>query len=384
MDSMNSAFTVQEHVESGASFTPTRRRSNRKDEDKTPTNSRRPQIQEKIPIMPPPTANPFIVPQASYPATMPLSSTSTLQPFHGSQSSDVHPSALPAFNFPCRQYPNSRPAAGNYSLGLNFPMHNRRMSLPTFAKPQRIALPKLPTLQSQFSSPPKYTGATMENGSIVINNGPGYHLRNPTDLLEAMQAHPNETYSNIQALGRDNINLKQELVNLRVEMDNRMEENRIANMKHGQEMAVNLDQFFEASSSKVVPLLACVDRLQNEICRLKGGGKMMHGAWFSDEEFSAAVQAISAGETNWDILSANKLAAQQISGDYTYGNQEGHDIKGKGKANEGTGEAKGKKKPLWNPNAVGVCWTFASIVSLTWCRQLSSPLWRVVCLKSRM
>lgn len=249
--------------------------------------------------------------------------------------------------------------ANSHGLGFRLPLRNRRMTAPTGVhkpQPRRLPLSTLPALQYPFVSPHQASSAPISSVSFVINNGPGYKIRNATDLLEAMQAHPNETFANIQALGNDNIRLSQQLVTLQQEMEKRMDENRQANEKHGKEMTENLKKLYEYQNGKEHVLHTCISRLETDVCSLRGGGKVVRGLWFSDAEFAAANQLVISGESNWDLITVQKLAAQHSSSENSNGSEEGMDIKGKGKAKErtGKGKCKEKKKPRWNPNAVGL------------------------------
>ena len=189
-----------------------------------------------------------------------------------------------------------------------------------------------------------------------------------------MQAHPNKTFTAIRALGNDNIRLN----TLTQELENQLEEMSEENKNFGDQMIKKLHEMFESQNRKEMALHACIDRLENEICRLRGGGKMMHGIWFSDEEFVVATQLIEAGQTEWDKIVENKLAALQSCGEdlndtYYYGRERSQDSKGKGESAEGNGkgneeraegngkgneegnrEEKEKKKQGLNPSVVSL------------------------------
>lgn len=129
-------------------------------------------------------------------------------------------------------------------------------------------------------------------------------------------------------------------------MESRTEEDRERNKNHNEDIMEKFDRILGMEWCKQNLLHICIDRLENEICLLRGGGRIVQGVWLSGEEFTIAHQGVTDGEYNWDEYLANKLAAEQGSGSTSNGSEQG-DVKGMGKW-----KGKGEEKPRWNPNAV--------------------------------
>jgi hypothetical protein len=190
------------------------------------------------------------------------------------------------------------------------------------------------------------------SGPNAINNG---EIRNPNDLLEAIKARPHETFEKIRDLGAENILLKNENAALRLEMEEMVEENRERDKRRGEQFQATLAQLYSVQEAKETVLHVCIGRLQDDICELRGGGRVMHGSWFSDEEFQAGSELVASGEITWNELVDRKVMARHAPAANSSGSTE-DDIKDKVEARDdagnGNGRATGKESQPWNPNAV--------------------------------
>ena len=222
---------------------------------------------------------------------------------------------------------------------------------------RRMSVPALSTLQSPFTYPSPSINVTFDNGATLSNGIFGFQARSPIDLLEAIQAHPDETFVNIRVIGNENIRLKQNILNLKQEMN----QNRERHRKDAEAMNGKIQQLFSIETTMQTVLRATVERLENEVCRLRGGGRVVQGVWLDDDEFAASAQAVLAGETNWDDCIRGRVATfRQACIDASNGSSEEEDVQGKGKGTDGT--ANDEKKPSWNPNAVSLPLPF----TITW------------------
>jgi hypothetical protein len=265
---------------------------------------------------------------------------------------------LPTFSL--SQQPDTKEFASAFELAV--PLRNRRMTSPAemhHTRPRRMTMSSLSNLQTPFSSPQNPPAATLTVAA------PAYQIRNPIDLLEVIQAHPTETFTRIQDLGRENIRLEDEIKFLRNENKFTQDSKDRAHKNHSDTMVAHFDAILRYEWCKQNLLHSCTERLENQIVQLKGGGRMVQGEWMSEASYAALEQtALDAqggvgaqtglgiqGENNWDELVAQKLfteaEAEPQSPTAWNGSEEGEEVKGKGKAKE-------KLAPLLDPNAVGL------------------------------
>ena len=275
------------------------------------------------------------------------------------------------FSTSLSQQPNTKEFTSAFELVV--PLRNRRMTSPAemhHPQPRFMAMPSLSSLQSPFNSPQKPPTATLAVAA------PAYQIRNPIDLLEVIQTHPTETFTRIQDLGRENICLKDEMKFLRNENKFTQDSKDQAHKNHSDTMVAHFGAILHYEWCKQNLLHSCIERLENQIVQLKGGGKMVQGEWISEASYAALEQTAfdtqggvgaqtglgiqdgvgAQGENNWDELVAQELSteaeAEAQSPTVSNGSEEGEDVKGKGKVKE-------KLAPRLDPSAVGLQPSFA-------------------------
>ena len=115
-------------------------------------------------------------------------------------------------------------------------------------------------------------------------------------------------------------------------------------MKYNLNMMATVDKLLEIGRHKQNLLHICIARHEEEICRLRDGGKMVQGRWVSDNAFSEMVNEGSGGltgEYDWDAF----IAAGLVGGTRSDSTSE--------VSEEEKGKSKGEGRPRFNPNAVG-------------------------------
>ena len=237
-----------------------------------------------------------------------------------------------------------------FGLGLGLPLRNRRMTAPDQrppSLPSRKALPTLFTLQSPFDSPPKLSFATLYSTPNPNDTESGFRLRHAIDLLEAVQAHPEEIYTVIKSLGNDNIRLQRKVSVLEQELKVLKENESARNEAFDLNVKDTVEKILAVGETKQYLLQACIYRLGSKICELRGGGQVIQGVWLNDEEYDAGLQDVVRGKTTWEQFTANKLAREQ-EGSISNASEETVDVKEKGKAMQETPTRR------FNPNAVGL------------------------------
>ena len=196
---------------------------------------------------------------------------------------------------------------------------------------------------------------------------PAYQIRNPVDLFEVIQAYPTETFTRIQDLGRENICLKDEIKFLRNENKFTQDSKDRAHKNHSDTMMAQFDIVLYYERCKQNLLHSAIERFENQIIQLKGGGRMVQGEWMGEEAYVASEQTAFGiqqgageqtdlaiqGKNEWDVLVAQQLSleaeAKAKSPTPSNDSDEVEGVKDKGKD-------KGKEKPLpqLDPNAVSV------------------------------
>ena len=161
---------------------------------------------------------------------------------------------------------------------------------------------------------------------------------------------PEETLAKIRAMGNENIRLNDDFLKVKQELG----QNREREARHAEALNATIHELFDVESSMHGILYATIDRLENEVCQLRGGGRIVQGVWLDDEEFAAASQVISKGDATWHDYVTGKLACYQAFGDVSDGSEEEQNIEGNGNQKARSQNMKEKIRPAWNPNAVSL------------------------------
>jgi hypothetical protein len=202
---------------------------------------------------------------------------------------------------------------------------------PIYPTPRRMTVPSLPTytptptLASPFNTPTK--------SELTINSSTNGRISNAADLVLAITSDPNRAFTCIHDLGAEDIRLKAEVKQLKEELERTKEEN----LAHHQSMMATFEQIMAVQASKMSLLHECIARLQEEICRLNGGGgAVVQGVWITD----GVALGQDYGESPWDALIAETFAGKADEG------------------SNGTGSEESEigNKPRLDPNAVCVRW----------------------------